>query len=135
WRPAIAAPHAAKAPAQIPRTAAVPASFQRAGASPKPRNVILYLVDTLRADHLGCYGYPRPVSPHVDAFARQAVTFRHTVAQSSWTRPTTTTILTGLLPRTHGVNGRRDKLSEQALTLAEMLQARGYQTAGFVTNG
>lgn len=133
WRPTIAAPHAAKAPAQNPRTAAVPASFQR--ASPKPRNVILYLVDTLRADHLGCYGYSRPVSPHIDAFARQAVIFRHTVAQSSWTRPATTTILTGLLPRTHGVNGRRDKLSEQALTLAEMLQARGYQTAGFVTNG
>lgn len=138
WRPAIAAPHAAQAPAGDPRglrtAAAVPASL-RPTAGPRPRNVILYLVDTLRADHLGCYGYSRPVSPHVDAFARQAVTFRHTVAQSSWTRPSTTTILTGLLPRTHGVNGRRDKLSEQALTLAEMLQARGYHTAGFVTNG
>src|SRR3954469_17732096 len=134
WRAPIAAPHAAKAPVQIPSTAAVPASL-RPAAIQKPRNVILYLVDTLRADHLGCYGYSRPVSPHVDAFARQAVLFRHTVAQSSWTRPATTTILTGLLPRTHGVNGRRDKLSEQALTLAEMLQARGYQTAGFVTNG
>ncbi len=133
WRPAIAAPHGAKAPAEIPSTVA-PAAFQRT-TGPRPRNVILYLVDTLRADHLGCYGYSRPVSPHIDAFARQAVTFRHTVAQSSWTRPATTTILTGLLPRTHGVNGRRDKLSEQALTLAEMLQARGYQTAGFVTNG
>jgi arylsulfatase A-like enzyme len=135
-RPAVASPHAPKAPAPT-RTAAtaVQASFQRPAASPRPRNVILYLVDTLRADHLGCYGYSRPVSPHIDAFARQAVTFRHTVAQSSWTRPATTTILTGLLPRTHGVNGRRDKLSDQALTLAEMLQARGYQTAGFVTNG
>src|SRR5262249_25538760 len=49
WRPTIAAPHAAKAPAQIPRAAAVPASL-RPAASPKPRNVILYLVDTLRAD-------------------------------------------------------------------------------------
>jgi choline-sulfatase len=137
WRPAIAAPHSGTTPAGSPRTAgaAVPASFQRTVPSPKPRNVIIYLVDALRADHLGCYGYSRPVSPHIDAFARQAVTFRHTVAQSSWTRPATTTILTGLLPRTHGVNGRRDKLSEQALTLAEMLQARGYHTAGFVTNG
>jgi choline-sulfatase len=136
WRPIIAAPHARKAPAP-PRAAApaVQASFQRPAAGPRPRNVILYLVDTLRADHLGCYGYSRPVSPRVDAFARQAVTFRHTVAQSSWTRPATTTLLTGLLPRTHGVNGRRDKLSDQALTLAEMLQARGYHTAGFVTNG
>jgi choline-sulfatase len=137
WRPAVAAPHAPKALAGAapPKGAAVPASFQRPAAGGRPRNVILYLVDTLRADHLGCYGYSRPVSPHVDAFARQAVTFRHTVAQASWTRPATTTILTGLLPRTHGVNGQRDKLSEQALTLAEMLQTRGYQTAGFVTNG
>jgi arylsulfatase A-like enzyme len=133
WRPVVAAPRIEKAPVEVSRTA-VPASLRSPG-NPRPRNVILYLVDTLRADHLGCYGYSRPVSPHVDAFARQAVTFRHTVAQSSWTRPATVTILTGLLPRTHGVNGRRNKLSEQALTLAEMLQARGYQTAGFVTNG
>ncbi|MFL6235029.1 MAG: sulfatase [Thermoanaerobaculia bacterium] len=136
WHPVIAAPHAPKPPANAhSEGAAVPASFQRPAPGGRPRNVILYLVDTLRADHLGCYGYSRPVSPRIDAFARQAATFRHTVAQSSWTRPATTTILTGLLPRTHGVNGRRDKLSEQALTLAEMLQARGYQTAGFVTNG
>ncbi len=101
----------------------------------RPRNVIVYLVDTLRADHLGCYGYDRPVSPRIDAFARQAIRFRHTVAQSSWTRPSTCTILTGLLPRTHGVNGRRDVLSEAAVTLAERLRERGYETAGFVTNG
>ncbi len=135
WRPVIATPHAPKIITPQTASTVAPAAFQQPAARPRPRNVILYLVDTLRADHLGCYGYSRPVSPHIDAFARQAVRFRHTVAQSSWTRPATTTILTGLLPRTHGVNGRKDKLSEQALTLAEMLQARGYQTAGFVTNG
>jgi arylsulfatase A-like enzyme len=135
-RPAVAAPRA-ETPAAAVRPAATvaPASFQRLAPGGRPPNVILYLVDTLRADHLGCYGYPRPVSPHLDAFARQAVLFRHMVAQSSWTRPATTTLLTGLLPRTHGVNGRRDKLSEEALTLAEMLRSRGYHTAGFVTNG
>jgi len=133
-RPVVAAPPGRGAPAGEPRTAAMvaPASPRPAG---RPHNVILYLVDTLRADHLGCYGYSRPVSPRVDAFARQAVLFRHTVAQSSWTRPATVTLLTGLLPRTHGVNGRKDKLADGALTLAEMLRARGYQTAGFVTNG
>jgi arylsulfatase A-like enzyme len=136
-RPAVAAPRAGTASATGVRPAAMvaPASFQRPAPAHRPRNVILYLVDTLRADHLGCYGYSRPVSPHVDAFARGATLFRHMVAQSSWTRPSTTSILTGLLPRTHGVNGRRDKLSEQALTLAEMLRSRGYHTAGFVTNG
>jgi choline-sulfatase len=125
-RPAIAAPQPETGPT------AAPASFQPAR---RPRNVILYLVDALRADHLGCYGYTRPVSPRVDAFARGAVLFRHTVAQSSWTRPAATTLLTGLLPRTHGVNGRRDVLAGQAVTLAERLREQGYRTAAFVTNG
>jgi choline-sulfatase len=130
-RPAIVTPRRATA-------TATPAAFRRSapGAAPgaRPRNVLIYLVDTLRADHLGCYGYNRPVSPHIDAFARGAAVFRHTVAQSSWTRPATTTILTGLLPRTHGVFGHRDALAPQAVTLAERLQAQGYRTAGFVTN-
>jgi choline-sulfatase len=114
--------------------ASLPSPAQPAPGA-RPLNVIVYLVDTLRADHLGCYGYARPVSPRIDAFSRQAVRFRHTVAQSSWTRPSTCTILTGLLPRTHGVNGRRDVLSEAAVTLAERLRERGYETAGFITNG
>jgi choline-sulfatase len=131
-RPAIAAPGSQGGPSQAAMVA--PAAF-RPTPNQRPRNVIVYLVDALRADHLGCYGYGRPVSPRVDAFAREAVLFRHTVAQSSWTRPATTTLLTGLLPRTHGVNGRRDVLAERAVTLAERLREQGYRTAGFVTNG
>jgi arylsulfatase A-like enzyme len=113
---------------------ALPAALRQAHPGARPRNVIIYLVDTLRAGHLGCYGYSRPVSPHIDAFAREAALFRHTVAQSSWTRPSTTTILTGLLPKTHDVFGHRDALPPQAVTLAERLQVRGYHTAAFVTN-
>jgi choline-sulfatase len=131
-RPAIAAPGAQGGPSQAATVA--PASFHPA-PNQRPRNVIVYLVDALRADHLGCYGYGRPVSPRVDAFAREAVLFRHTVAQSSWTRPATTTLLTGLFPRTHGVNGKRDVLAGEAVTLAERLREQGYRTAGFVTNG
>ncbi len=130
-RPAIAA-RPEPGPSQAAAATAAPASFQPAR---RPRNVIIYLVDALRADHLGCYGYTRPVSPRIDAFARGAVLFRHAVAQSSWTRPAATTLLTGLLPRTHGVNGRRDVLSKQAVTLAERLREQGYRTAAFVTNG
>ncbi|HTG32018.1 MAG TPA: sulfatase [Thermoanaerobaculia bacterium] len=135
-RPAVAAPPGSGAPAgaRTAATAAPASPRQAAPAAGRPPNVIIYLVDALRADHLGCYGYSRPVSPRIDAFAREAVLFRHTVAQSSWTRPSTTTILTGLYPRTHKVNNMRHKLSEQALTLAEMLRAKGYRTAGFVTN-
>jgi choline-sulfatase len=131
-RPLLAAPR----PVDVGGTRGTPGSAPPRQPAPRrrPRNVIVYLVDALRADHLGCYGYSRPVSPHVDAFARQATLFRHAVAQCSWTRPSVTTVLTGLLPRTHNVQGRRDALAQQALTLAEMLQSRGYRTAGFVTN-
>jgi len=129
-RPLISVPQRTvkQQPGSAPPTVAS-ASMQR------PWNVIVYLVDALRADHLGCYGYRKPVSPRIDAFARQATLFRHAVAQSSWTRPSVATVLTGLLPRTHGVHRRRHALAADAVTLAEMLHDRGYRTAGFVTNG
>ena len=133
-RPALSAP---QRPASATAAAATGAPAARAATPPayRPRNVILYLVDTLRADHLGCYGYPKPVSPAIDAFAREATLFRDAIAQSPWTRPSVASIFTGLWPRTHQVNGRRDALAPEALTLAEMLRSRGYRTAAFVTNG
>jgi arylsulfatase A-like enzyme len=133
---ALQAPRrAAPLPASAPAVSAQAdrAALQAATGGRRP-NVIIYLVDTLRADHLGCYGYGRPVSPRIDAFAREATLFRHTVAQSSWTRPSVATVLTGLLPRTHGVHRRKDALAPEALTLAEILQGQGYRTAGFATN-
>lgn len=127
--PKVVAPAEEKS-ASPPRAlpAAAPGARRRA-------NVIVYLVDTLRKDRLGCYGYGKPVSPRVDAFAREATLFRNAVAQSSWTRPSVVSILTGLLPRTHGVHGRRDALSQEAVTLAEVLRGAGYRTAAIVTNG
>lgn len=102
---------------------------------PKPPNVVVYLVDTLRADHLGVYGYDRPTSPEVDRFARDAVTFEYAVAPSTWTRPSVVSLLTGLRPWVHGVNRREDALSQDVDTLAEILSAAGYQTAAVITNG
>lgn len=116
-------------------TRAAEAAVAARNSGRRPPNVIVYLVDTLRADHLGCYGYGKPVSPHADAFAKEATLFESVVAQAPWTRPAVASILTGVWPKTHGVNGRQDALSHQALTLAEMLQSRGYHTAGFATNG
>jgi arylsulfatase A-like enzyme len=97
-------------------------------------NVVLYLIDTLRADHLGSYGYPLPTSPNIDALAADAVVFTRTQAQASWTRPATGSILTGLYPYAHGAVSLRDRLRPGAATLAELLRAHGYQTAAFVTN-
>ncbi len=98
-------------------------------------NLLVYLIDTLRADHLGVYGYERPTSPRIDAFADDAFVFLEARAQSSWTRTTVASVLTGLLPQTHGVNRRDDALPESVTTLAELLGAAGYRTLGFITNG
>jgi arylsulfatase A-like enzyme len=95
----------------------------------------MYLIDTLRADHLGCYGYPKPTSPHIDAFAKEATLFVHPVAQSSWTRASIASIFTGLRPLEHGTIGRDDSLSPEAVTLAELLRESGYDTLGLTTNG
>jgi arylsulfatase A-like enzyme len=110
-----------------------PASLGRPTA--RRPSVILYVVDTLRADHLPIYGYARPTAPNLDALARDALVFEAARAESSWTRPALASILTGLAPRTHGVNGRANALPAQATTLAELLHDAGYETRGYVTNG
>jgi arylsulfatase A-like enzyme len=97
-------------------------------------NVVLYMIDTLRADHLGVYGYSRPVSPQIDAFAAQATVFDRAFAQSGWTKSSVTSMLTGLRPLTHGVVERMDTLSDAVRTLPEMLHDAGYETFGISTN-
>jgi arylsulfatase A-like enzyme len=111
-----------------------PATKTEAPTRVSPPNVLIYLVDTLRADRLGCYGHAVPVSPNIDRLASEGVLFEHVVAQSSWTKPAVVSILSGLGPLTHGVNGRRDRLPESITTLAELLQERRYRTAAFAAN-
>jgi len=104
-------------------------------ASAAAHNVVVYLIDTLRADHLGCYGYPRDTTPNIDRFASQAVLFEDAQAQSPWTRPSVASIFTGLWPQAHNVNDDPDALSEDAWTLPEAFRDLGYETAAFVANG
>lgn len=96
-------------------------------------NVVLISVDTLRADHVGAYGYPRPTTPNIDALARRGVVFENAVAQSSWTRPAHMSIFTGLNPREHGFVSLADtrRLEGSTPTLAAVLRENGYATAGF----
>ncbi len=103
-----------------------------AGRAP---NVVVYLVDTLRADHLGTYGYSRPTSPSLDAMGSEGVVFDHAMAQSGWTRTSVASILTRLQPREHAVLDRDDTLSDEAITLTRLLSEQGYQTYAVVTNG
>ncbi len=106
-----------------------------AAAAPARRrpSVFVYLVDTLRADHLGCYGYGRPTSPSLDAFAREATRYRG-VAPSSWTKASVASLLTGLLPLKHRAQDRGDTLPAGTTTLAQLLGAAGYRTYALYAN-
>jgi arylsulfatase A-like enzyme len=101
------------------------------GARP---NVIVMLVDTLRADHLGMYGYERDTSPALDEWAAGAVVFQQAYALSSWTRPSTVSLLTGLDPIHHRVEDRLDVIPQHVRLLSERLKERGYATFGAITN-
>jgi arylsulfatase A-like enzyme len=118
----------------VEAAAEAPGADDEEGGTPRP-NVLIYLIDTLRADHLGLYGYPRPTSPRIDAFGADATVFLDAQAQTSWTRTAVASILTGLLPQSHGVRDRDDALAPPVATLAEILAVAGYRTAGFITNG
>lgn len=98
-------------------------------------NVLIFLIDALRLDRLGCYGYARNTSPNIDAFARDAVKFTHLTPQSSWTRPSVASLLTSTYPNVHGAQGRQDVRRENMPSLAAVLAAHGYETHGIITNG
>jgi arylsulfatase A-like enzyme len=97
-------------------------------------NVILVMVDTLRADHLSCYGYEAIRTPAIDALAADGSRFAHAYAQASWTRPSVATILTSLYPSSHKAIHKSDILPDAVTTLPEVLQAAGYRTIGFANN-
>lgn len=129
-RPALRAAASAAAKTEpAPAAAAVPVP-----ASERP-NVLLYVIDTLRSDRLGVYGYEKAVSPNLDAFARDAVVFERAFAQSGWTKTSLVSILTGVSPLSHGVLERDHAVPPSLPTLPVLLQNLGYQTIGLNTNG
>ena len=86
----------------------------------EPQSLVVFLVDTLRADHLGCYGYERDTSPNLDALAASdGVVFEYCLAQSTWTKPTTASIHTGMLPSRHGANEGESLVQPDLQTLAD----------------
>jgi len=100
-------------------------------------NLVLVSIDTLRADHLSGYGYARPTSPRLDELAARGALFRDAVSTSSWTLPAHVSMLTGLDPPSHGLVDYPSflELPEEQATLAEILAARGYDTAAFTGGG
>jgi arylsulfatase A-like enzyme/uncharacterized membrane protein YbhN (UPF0104 family) len=98
------------------------------------KNVILIVVDTLRADALPSYGYAQGKTPSLDAFTRDAVRYDQFFANASWTRPSFASILTGRYPSNHRVMSQDSMLPDEVTTLAEAFREGGYSTSGIVTN-
>jgi arylsulfatase A-like enzyme len=96
--------------------------------------VVVYLVDTLRADHTTPYGYPRDTTPELARFARDAVVFEQAISHASWTKPAVASVFTSLLPGRHRAVQLRDQLDGGHVTLAEMLEAKGYATGAAIAN-
>jgi arylsulfatase A-like enzyme len=97
----------------------------------KNPNIIIISLDSLRPDHLGCYGYGKPTTPNIDKFAGESILFTNAIAQASWTLASNTSIFTGQYPPTHGLTSILNRLSPGATTLATVLQAYGYKTGAF----
>jgi arylsulfatase A-like enzyme len=92
-------------------------------------SVLLVTIETLRADHVGAYGYARNTTPNLDRLAAQGARFHHAIAQAPFTLPSVASILTGKTPPEHGVRNHPAVLAPEIETLAERFRAAGYQTA------
>ncbi|MCP4658708.1 MAG: sulfatase-like hydrolase/transferase [bacterium] len=107
-----------------------------AASDPRP-SVLLITLDTTRADHLGCYGYPKPVSENLDRLAAGATVFTRAIVQAAVTPVSHASIFTGLNPYSHGLRVMHglteNRLADSRVTLAEVLRDAGYETAAFVS--
>lgn len=117
----------------------------KSAAKPSKPNVVVFLVDTLRKDHLGCYGYKENTSPRIDKLAQDGELFENAVSQAPWTPASVASLFTARYPSQSGVNAAVDKngmtrggsvskLDAKALTLAEAFKSAKYQTAAVSTN-
>jgi arylsulfatase A-like enzyme len=97
-------------------------------------NVVLVVIDALRADHLGCYGYPLPTSPFIDKLAKNGAIFLNTLAQWPTSTPSHASLLTSTYPHTHECFPNGAFLRGQFITIAEILKKYGYSTAAFIRN-
>lgn len=98
-------------------------------------NVILIVIDSLRANHLGCYGYYRNTSPNIDKLAKEGVLFSRTFSQGARTLISFPSLLTSLYPGVINISKLKDPLSEKFITLPEILKKNGYKTALFGCGG
>jgi arylsulfatase A-like enzyme len=109
------------------------AALPAVSSTPSPPNVLLIVLDTVRADCLGVSGASPSPSPHIDAFGERGFRFSQASATAPWTLPSTASMFTGRLPHETST-GWHAPLNDEPTTLAEVLSQQGYETAGFVAN-
>ena len=97
-------------------------------------SVLFIVVDTLRWDHVGCYGALRETTPAIDRLAAGAIRFERAYSTSSWTIPAVASMISGMYPSRHMATSFDRRLPAEADTLAEVLRANGYATAGVVSH-
>lgn len=121
--------------AELPSNDDRPTPHDLAAVSPERRpNVLLVLIDTLRADRVGAYGYDRPTTPALDALAREGVLFEQAYAPASWTYPSVPSLLTATFACEHGVVVEDRQLPDSLAPLPERFKRIGYATAAFYAN-
>jgi len=98
-------------------------------------NIILYVLDALRADHLSCYGYERETTPNIDRLADDGLLFERCFTPATWTRPVAASICSGSYPPTHGTETRHDTFDPHVPALAEKLSEARYDTIGVTSMG
>lgn len=113
----------------LPRPLDIPPDYSCIGC-----NIVLISLDTLRADHVGCYGYGRDTTPNIDRLCAKSFVFMDAASPMPTTDPTHASMLTGLYPYSHGVLDNKMKIRENATRIAEILREAGYRTLGVVSN-
>jgi arylsulfatase A-like enzyme len=106
----------------------------KVGDGPTRPNVVLIVLDTVRADHLSVYGYSRPTTPGLERLASEGVLFEQALAPAPWTLPSHATLFTGLYPAQHHAGRLHPRLDTHLTTLPEIFHEQGYQTVGFSNN-
>jgi arylsulfatase A-like enzyme len=101
---------------------------------PVARNIIVVSLDTVRADHLGTYGYPADTSPSLDAFAARGAVFENVWTTAPWTLPAHASLLTGLYPTHHGVRYEKHSLGAEIPSVSEILNQAGFRTGAVVNS-
>ena len=104
------------------------------GSSEGKPNILWIVMDTVRADHLSCYGYDRNTTPNIDKIASEGILYENAIANGPWTLPSHASMFTGMIPSKHGADAEHYWLENKFETIAEVLSSNGYETFEYSNN-